>query len=164
MAAASSQVYSAVAARTAVLASPDLSFRQRVRDTLTGLRWSVREATGGAEALAHLDSAPSDALIADFASGTPSASAVSDADTLGTVLNHVSGQRVLLDNSITQLKASAMYTQTESAQLQAAQTTLLQADYAEVSTQLSSAETQQTALSDVIAVLEKGSLFDYIGQ
>ncbi|MGC2162867.1 MAG: sigma-54 dependent transcriptional regulator [Silvibacterium sp.] len=53
------------AARTAILASADLSFRQRVREALTGLRWQVREATGGAEALAHLDAAPAETLILD---------------------------------------------------------------------------------------------------
>lgn len=52
-------------ARTAVLASADLSFRQRVRDTLAGLRWQVREATGGAEALAHLDAAGAEIMIVD---------------------------------------------------------------------------------------------------
>ena len=52
-------------ARTAILASADLSFRQRVRDALTGLRWHVREASGGAEALAHFDSAPAETLILD---------------------------------------------------------------------------------------------------
>jgi len=51
--------------RTAVLASADLSFRQRVRDTLAGLRWQVREAAGGAEALAHLEAAPAEAMILD---------------------------------------------------------------------------------------------------
>jgi len=55
----------ASAARSAVLASSDLSFRQRVRDTLTGLRWQVREAAGGAEALAHLETFPAEALILD---------------------------------------------------------------------------------------------------
>jgi DNA-binding NtrC family response regulator len=53
------------AVRTAILASADLSFRQRVRDALTGLRWQVREAAGGAEALAHLDSARAETLILD---------------------------------------------------------------------------------------------------
>ncbi|MGH9587770.1 MAG: sigma-54 dependent transcriptional regulator [Acidobacteriaceae bacterium] len=53
------------AARTAVIASADLSFRQRVRDALTDLRWQVREAGGGAEALAHLESAPAETLIVD---------------------------------------------------------------------------------------------------
>ncbi len=56
---------SLAAARVAVLASSDLSFRQRVRDTLTGLRWQVKEAGGGAEALAHLDESPAEALILD---------------------------------------------------------------------------------------------------
>jgi DNA-binding NtrC family response regulator len=55
----------AAAARTAVLASSDLSFRQRVRETLSGLRWQVREALGGAEALALLEAAPAEALILD---------------------------------------------------------------------------------------------------
>lgn len=52
-------------ARTAVLASADISFRQRVKETLTGLHWQVREAVGGAEALAHLDAAPAEAFILD---------------------------------------------------------------------------------------------------
>ena len=51
--------------RTAILTSADLVFRQRVRDALTGLRWQVGEAGGGAEALAHLDAAPAEALILD---------------------------------------------------------------------------------------------------
>lgn len=51
--------------RTAVLASSDVSFRRRVSETLTGLRWNVREATGGAEALAQLESSPAEALILD---------------------------------------------------------------------------------------------------
>lgn len=56
---------SIAAPRTAVLASADLSFRQRVRDALTGLRWQVREAAGGAEALAHLDASPAETVILD---------------------------------------------------------------------------------------------------
>ncbi len=51
--------------RTAVLASADVSFRRRMRETLTGLRWQVFEASGGAEALAELDANPSEALILD---------------------------------------------------------------------------------------------------
>ena len=101
-------------------------------------------------------------LIADFETGVPSATAVADTDGLTSALNNVSDQRVILDSSITALQGAASYTQNASAQLLSAQTTLLQADYGKVSTQLSSAETQQTALYDVIATLEKGSLFDYI--
>src|SRR5271169_5496933 len=51
--------------RTAIVTSADLSFRQRVKETLTGLHWKVREAAGGAEAMAHLDSAPAEAMILD---------------------------------------------------------------------------------------------------
>jgi flagellar hook-associated protein 3 FlgL len=101
-------------------------------------------------------------LIADFQTGVPSATAADDTVDLTTALNYVSGQRVALDSSITALQGAASYTQSESAQLLSAQTTLLQADYGQVSTKLSSAETQQTALYDVIATLEKGSLFDYV--
>jgi len=57
--------FSTAPPRTAVLTSADLSFRQRVRDTLTELHWQVREAAGGAEALAHLDAAPAETVILD---------------------------------------------------------------------------------------------------
>ena len=53
------------APRTAVLTSTDVSFRQRLRETLTELRWQVREAAGGAEVLAHLDAAPAETVILD---------------------------------------------------------------------------------------------------
>lgn len=39
--------------RTALVASADRSFRQRLSETLTGLRWLVREAEGGAQARAR---------------------------------------------------------------------------------------------------------------
>lgn len=55
----------AASSRTAVLASSDVSFRQRVKEALIGLHWKVREAGGGAEALAHLDSAPAEVVILD---------------------------------------------------------------------------------------------------
>jgi len=50
------------AARTVVLASADAALRQRLRTSLTGLRWQVREASGGAEAMAQLEDARSEAL------------------------------------------------------------------------------------------------------
>lgn len=55
----------AKAARTAILASADLSFRQRLRDALTDLRWQVVEASGGAETLACLDRAPAETVVLD---------------------------------------------------------------------------------------------------
>jgi flagellar hook-associated protein 3 FlgL len=113
--------------------------------------------TSGTDVFATLN-----ALVADFATGTPSATALADTENLSSALSHVSDQRVIVDNSISSLRGASTYTQSESTQLVSAQTTLLQADFGKVSTQLSSAETQQTALYDVIATLEKGSLFDYV--
>lgn len=99
-------------------------------------------------------------LVADFASGVPAATAVSDTTALSTALNFVSQQRVVVDNSLTRLTAATDAANSEQTQLTAAQTTLMQADVAKISTQLSMAETQQTALEDVISQLGGGSLFD----
>lgn len=100
-------------------------------------------------------------LVADFASGN-----VDEAQTqqhtmdLTAALNYVSQQRVILDNSITQLSAASGAIATEKTQLRAAQTELMQADLATIATQLSLAKTQQTALESVIVQLGSGSLFD----
>jgi DNA-binding NtrC family response regulator len=51
--------------RDVVLASADAGLRQRLRDSLVGLRWRVHEACGGAEALTLLERQPSDALVMD---------------------------------------------------------------------------------------------------
>jgi DNA-binding NtrC family response regulator len=51
--------------RTALVASADRSFRQRLAETLTGLRWQVREAEGGAQAWAEAESALPEAVIVD---------------------------------------------------------------------------------------------------
>lgn len=103
-------------------------------------------------------------LIADFSSGTASGTAISDTTTLNSALNYVSQQRVVIDNSITQLEAAQSYTQTQRTQVTAAQTNLMQTDVAQVSTQLSTAETQQTALTQVVNILEKnnGNLFSLL--
>jgi DNA-binding NtrC family response regulator len=53
------------AVRTVVLASSDAGLRQRLRTSLTGLRWQVREASGGAEAMAQLEDSRSEALLVD---------------------------------------------------------------------------------------------------
>ncbi len=51
--------------RTALVASSDRSFRQRLAETLTGLRWQVREAEGGAQAWAQAQATPPEAVIVD---------------------------------------------------------------------------------------------------
>jgi flagellar hook-associated protein 3 FlgL len=103
-------------------------------------------------------------LAADFSSGTASATSVSDTTALNSALNHVSQQRVSIDNSITQLQSAQSYIQAEGTQIVSAQTDLMQADVAKVSTQLSSAETQQAAMAQVINILEKnnGDLFSLL--
>ncbi len=51
--------------RTALVASADLNFRQRLSDILNGLRWQVRQAEGGAQAWAEAETAPPEAVIVD---------------------------------------------------------------------------------------------------
>ncbi len=51
--------------RTALVASADRSFRRHLAQVLTGLRWQVREAEGGAEAWAEAEAAHPEALIVD---------------------------------------------------------------------------------------------------
>jgi DNA-binding NtrC family response regulator len=51
--------------RTAVVASADSSFRQRLTEILTGLRWQVRAAEGGAQAWAEAEATSPEAIIVD---------------------------------------------------------------------------------------------------
>src|ERR1035438_2213145 len=51
--------------RTALVASADRNFRQRLSETLTGLRWQVRVAEGGAQAWAEAESSAPEAVIVD---------------------------------------------------------------------------------------------------
>ena len=82
---------------------------------------------------------------------------MSDTEALSTALNYVSQQRVTIDNSISQASAASDAVTGDQAQSTTAQTNLMQADVAQVSTQLSLAETQQTALEDVISELDSAS-------
>ncbi|HEY1731234.1 MAG TPA: flagellar hook-associated protein FlgL [Terriglobales bacterium] len=111
--------------------------------------------TAGPNVLGTLNS-----LIADFSSGTSSASSVADLANLNTALNYVSQQRVILDDSITRFTAAGNYVSSESIQLKSAQDSLLQTNMAQVASQLSSTETQQSALIQVIAAVDQqGTLF-----
>jgi DNA-binding NtrC family response regulator len=51
--------------RTALVASADRSFRQRITQVLSGLRWQVREAEGGAQAWTEVESLAPEAVIVD---------------------------------------------------------------------------------------------------
>ncbi|HEY4380589.1 MAG TPA: sigma 54-interacting transcriptional regulator [Acidobacteriaceae bacterium] len=56
---------SKAAVRTVLLASADIHFRSRLRRQLAGMRWDVREAAGGAEALAQLEAQKAEAMVLD---------------------------------------------------------------------------------------------------
>jgi flagellar hook-associated protein 3 FlgL len=97
-------------------------------------------------------------LVADYSGGTvDTAKAASDTQALSSALNYVSQQRVVIDNSITQLTTASDAVTNEKTQLIAAQTNLMQADVAQVATQLSLSTAQQTALEAVIAQLGSAS-------
>src|SRR6195952_4176576 len=50
---------------TVLITSPDVSFRQKLKGVLEGLRWKVEEASGGAEALLYLNKHECVAMILD---------------------------------------------------------------------------------------------------
>lgn len=51
--------------RTVLIVSTDAAFRECLRQTLSGLRWQVREAASGAQAWAEADAAALEAVIVD---------------------------------------------------------------------------------------------------
>jgi hypothetical protein len=55
----------AAGARTVVVVSADTALRQRLAERLAGLRWRVREASGGALAMMHLEAMPAEAMLVD---------------------------------------------------------------------------------------------------
>jgi len=98
------------------------------------------------------------ALVADYASGTVNtAQAVSDTAALSTAMGYVSQQRVTIDNSISQVTAAGDAVTNVQTQLnQCAE----QPDAGGCRAGIhptSLAETQQTALEDVIAQMESQS-------
>ena len=56
---------SGLCVRTALVASADGDFRRRLTQVLTGLRWKVREAGGGAEAWSQAEASMPEAMIVD---------------------------------------------------------------------------------------------------
>ena len=48
-----------------VLVSADAGLRQRLGENLGGLRWRVREAAGGAQAMMYLEARPAEAMLVD---------------------------------------------------------------------------------------------------
>lgn len=122
----------------------------------TGLAGSAVFSAPGADVMTALNN-----LIADFASGTPSSTAASDVGALTNALNNLSQQRSVMDSSLSRIESVGSYAQTDATNRIAEVSTLVASDPATVATQLSAAETQQQALTSVIATLEKQeTLFD----
>lgn len=103
-------------------------------------------------------------LVADFASGTPSSSASADLATLKDGLTNLSTQQSTLGNSLSVIESTSTYASTNEAALTAAQTSMVSTDTSKVATELSSNETQQQALLDVISSAGKYNLFSYMNQ
>ncbi|MES2391720.1 MAG: sigma-54 dependent transcriptional regulator [Acidobacteriota bacterium] len=54
-----------VLAKSVLLTSPDGNWRRRMRESLTGMRWQVREAEGGADAMAQMEQLRPEVLLID---------------------------------------------------------------------------------------------------
>jgi DNA-binding NtrC family response regulator len=65
-AADSDRSQSAAEARSVLVVSADGELRERLASSLTGLRWRVREAGGGAQAMMHLESRKAEAMLVDY--------------------------------------------------------------------------------------------------
>lgn len=63
--AAAAQILGGSTMRSVVLASADGALRERLRTSLAGLRWAVREARGGAEAMEMLERERPEAILID---------------------------------------------------------------------------------------------------
>ena len=111
----------------------------------------------GADVLGSLNN-----LIADFSTGTASASTQSDMNELNEGLSNVSAQRAVLDTSLSTLQQTSTYASTQETNLEAQQSTLVSANTATIATQLSATETQQQALMSVMSTIGSKSLFDYM--
>jgi flagellar hook-associated protein 3 FlgL len=100
------------------------------------------------------------ALIQGFSSGD-TATTTSLTSQLSAALSQVSTQRASLDGAINRFQSASSYAMQEQTQLVANQTNLLQADLPTVATELSSNQTQQSALESVIVAIEQqGTLFN----
>jgi flagellar hook-associated protein 3 FlgL len=125
---------------------------QQLQTTLAG---SAVFTAPGANVMSALNN-----LIADFASGTVSSTASTDIGALQSALSNVSQQQAILGNSLDRIESASTYAQTDATNRTAAVSTLVSADPTTIATQLSSAETQNQALMNVISTVEKQSLFD----
>jgi flagellar hook-associated protein 3 FlgL len=100
-------------------------------------------------------------VIAALQNGS-STDATSLVSGLHDALNNVITQRSALNVAQSRLSGESDYITQQKTNLQAQQSTLLSADTASLATELSAVTTQRSALLSTIAVVQKGSLFDYL--
>jgi flagellar hook-associated protein 3 FlgL len=100
-------------------------------------------------------------LVNDLLTGS-TASVAQDATALSSALSTVDAQRSTLDTSLSQLTSTSDYAQTQVAEVQSQQSTLLSADTATVASSLQTAEVQHQALISVISTLDQNNLFSYL--
>lgn len=99
-------------------------------------------------------------IITALQSGTTDPSSLVSG--LRDALNNVISQRATLNSAQSRLSSESDYITAQKTNLLAQQSTLLSADPASLATELSSVTTQHSALLSTIAVVQKGSLFDYL--
>lgn len=127
----------------------------------------VKTATDGASIFLNAGSSVFGALNAVIANLTAAGTTASTDSTtlvanLRSALTNVSGQREMLNATAASITAATTYTASQKTNLQAEQSSLLSADITLLATELSAATTQRSALLSSIAIVEKGSLFDYL--
>lgn len=98
-------------------------------------------------------------LVSDLTSGAPTASISADSSALTSALGTVSTERSFLNNSLSTIKSTSTYAQTQEAQLKVQQGALVSADPAAVATDLKASQTQYQALLSVITALQQNNLF-----
>jgi flagellar hook-associated protein 3 FlgL len=113
--------------------------------------------SGGSGALGVLNQ-----LVADLTSGAPTASLSADSSALTDALGIVSSQRSFLNNSLSTIRSTSTYAQTQEAQLKVQQGALVASDPATVATQLKSSQTQYQALLSVVTALQQDNLFNHL--
>ena len=100
-------------------------------------------------------------LVSDLQSG--SATAIqTDTGNLGAALKNVASQQETISTSLSQLTGASSYAQTQEAQMQGQQSSLLAINYATVTTSLQTAEVQHQALISVVSALSQNDLFSYL--
>ncbi len=100
-------------------------------------------------------------LVADVTTGTP-ADIASDTSNLSAALANVSTQRSTIGSSLSRLTVTSGYAQSQQAQVEARQSSLLSAAPEQVASDLKTAEVQHQALLSVEAALSQQNLFSYL--